>query len=142
MPALRTFRVTLLLAALGAIGGALAAIPITALGKLFTGAPPASLPNYLWNMAALAAMAAIGSPSLTWSVLRRVPVWRAIVEPAVGGIVGGAVALALGAPAAFFLLMPVGIGAAAWRLQHAFRETVPHALPTAEPDAHLLRDRV
>lgn len=118
----RTFRLNLLLASLGAVGGALAAIPITVLGKLIAGAPPPTASNYLWNIGALAVIAAIGSPFLTWSALRRVPLWRAMAEPAAGAIIGGAVALALGTPVAFLALMPVGIGVATLRLQHAYRD--------------------
>ncbi len=129
MDAPRTVRVNLFLAALGAVGGALAAVPITILGKLITGAPPATGANYLWNMGAFAVIAAIGSPFLTWSALRRVPLWRAMAEPAAGAILGGAAAFALGTPMAFLLLMPLGIGAATWRLQHAFRERVDREHP-------------
>lgn len=133
----------MVLATLGAIGGALAAIPITSLGKLIAGAPPASLPNYLWNMGVLAAMAAIGSPFLTWSALRRVPLWRAMAEPAIGAVVGGAVAFAVGAPMAFLVLMPVGIGAATWRLHHAYRDRVDIVLErAAESSSPLLPDEV
>ena len=145
MDAPRTVRVTLLLASLGAVCGALAAIAITAFGKLITGAPPATVSNYLWNVGAFAIIAAIGSPFLTWSALRRVPVWRAITEPALGALAGGAVALAFGMPIAFLLLMPVGIGVAAWRLQHVFRERIalmPPSLPAAERDARALREPV
>ena len=141
MTSRRTFRVNMVLATLGAIGGAVAAIPITVLGKLITDAPPASMPNYLWNMGALAAMAAIGSPFLTWSALRRVPLWRAIAEPAAGAVVGGAVALAVGSPIALLLLMPVGIGAATWRLHRAYRVQIDRTLePAREHDTPLLPD--
>lgn len=83
MDALRTTRVNLLLASLGAVCGVPAAMPITALGKLITGAQPATPSNCLWNMGVFAVLAAIGSPFLTWSALRRVAVWRAIGEPAI-----------------------------------------------------------
>lgn len=128
MDSKRTFRVNLLLATLGAIAGAISAIPITLIGKLITGAEPATLANYVWNAAVFAAMAAIGSPFLTWSALRRAPLWRAVGEPAVGAVVGGGIALLLGAPFAFLLLMPAGIAAAAWRLHHVYREPKQGAL--------------
>ncbi len=141
----RAFRVNMVLASLGALCGALAAIPITALGKLLAGAPPATVPNYLWNMGVLATMAAIGSPFLTWSALRRVPLWRAIVEPGIGAVAGGAVAFALGTPIAFLLLMPVGIGVATWRLHHQYRERIdssPGPLSSDARDTPLLPDEV
>lgn len=139
----RTLRVNVVLAMLGAVCGALAAIPITALGKLIAGAPAASLPNYLWNMGVLAALAAIGSPLLTWSALRRVPLWRAMAEPAVGAVAGGAVAFAIGAPIAFLVLMPVGIGAATWRLHRAYRARTDVTLePAPERETRFLREEV
>ncbi|MEP6834047.1 MAG: hypothetical protein ABJB74_11660 [Gemmatimonas sp.] len=128
MNASRTLRVNVLLASMGAVCGAVASLPITALGKLIAGAPPASTSTYLWNMGVLAALAAIGSPFLTWSALRRVPLWRAVTEPGIGAVAGGAIALAIGAPLGFLVLMPVGVGIAAWRLHHVYRE--PKLIPS------------
>ncbi len=141
----RTFRVNLVLASFGAVCGALAAIPITALGKLVAGAPPATMSNYLWNVGVFAAMAAIGSPFLTWTALRRVPLWRAIGEPAVGAVAGGAVALALGAPVAFLLLLPIGIGAATWRLHREYRQRAAASFArfsSGDRETPLLQDEV
>ena len=92
MNATRTLGINLLLASLGAVCGA------------------------------IAVLGAIGGPFLTWSALRRVPLWRAIVEPGAGAVVGGAVAFIIGAPVALLTFMPVGIGFAAWRLHHVYRE--------------------
>ena len=144
MKATHTLRINVLLASLGALGGAIAALPITALGKILTGAPPATASNYLWNIGVLAAVAAIGSPFLTWSALRRVPLWRAIAEPGAGAVAGGAIALGLGAPVAFLVLMPVGIGVAAWRLHYAYREPAlvgPETLLSADTPTTSLREK-
>lgn len=123
--------VNLLLVGLGAVGGALAAIPLTVLGKVVAGADPATVSNYLWNMGAFGAMSAIGSPLLTWSALRRVPLWRAVLEPAGGALAGAALGSLIGSGVGFLFLTPIGLGLAAWRLHHAYRAA-------NEPDSSLL----
>jgi hypothetical protein len=115
-------RLQLLLVAFGALAGAAVAIPLTALGKLVAGAPPATLSNYLWNMGVFGTMAAVVSPFVTWSALRRVPLWRTIVEPAVAGVAGAAIGFLLGSGSALLVLAPVGIGAAMLRLNYAYRD--------------------
>lgn len=126
------WRVNLLLIVLGAIGGAVAAIPLTYLGKWIAGAPdPATVANYLWNMGAFAVMGGLFSPTLTWSAMRRVPLWRAVVEPAIGGVVGSILGFLSGSGAAFLLLAASGIGVAAWRLNYAYRERDMRFLPAS-----------
>jgi hypothetical protein len=117
-------RVNLLLAALGAVVGILASIPLTWIGKLLAGAPdPATAANYLWNMQAFGIMGALFGPILAWSTLRRVPLWRAALEPAAGAIVGATLGMMLGSAVLLLFLAACGITLTAWRLNHAYRES-------------------
>ncbi len=93
----------------GAVTGAVFGLVLTRLGKIATGAPPATLANYLWNAAVFAAIAAVVSPMVTWSELRRVPLWRTLVEPLAAAVAGGCAAVILGVPALILVLPPVGL---------------------------------
>ncbi len=124
-------RINIGLAVVGAIVFAVAAIPVTVLGKLATEAPdPATLSNYLINMRAFAVMGALFSPLLTWSALRRVPLWRALSEPALGGVIGATIGTFVGPAVGFLLLAPVGVAIASWRLARSYRE---RPSPTLNP---------
>lgn len=126
-PAGTLVRVNLLLAALGALVGVLAAIPVTWIGKVVAGAPgPATVANYLWNMRAFGIMGALFGPILGWSALRRVPLWRAALEPAGGAMVGATIGMFLGFGTLILLLAATGVTLTAWRLRHVYRE---QALP-------------
>lgn len=105
----------------GALAGAVAGAALTPIGKAVAGAPPATFENYLWNMCAFGLLAAIASPLVTWSAFRRVPLWRTVVEPMAGAILGAGVGLALGSGAAFLLLAPLGLVAAMGRLARRYR---------------------
>lgn len=109
----------------GAISGAVVGAAITVLGKIVAGAPPATLPNYLINMGWFGLFGAVLSPIVIWSALRRVPLWRTVVEPLVAGVGGAAIGVAMGSPVLFLGLIPVGIGAAVARLSFAYREKYP-----------------
>jgi hypothetical protein len=91
----RPIYVTALLSALGAAVGAIAA-PI--LSFLATTVAQASLPAgrvaYFFDPAEFAVIGAIGIPVLAWLVMRRVPLWRAIIEPVIGFALGLLLALA------------------------------------------------
>jgi len=116
-------RVNLLLMVLGAVVGIVAAVPLTWFGKFISGAPDAATAaNYLWNMRAFGIMGAVFGPVLAWSALRRVPLWRAALEPAAGAVVGASLGMMLGSGASFLLLAAGGVTAAAWRLNHAHRD--------------------
>ncbi|MBP9898234.1 MAG: hypothetical protein KBF28_07680 [Gemmatimonadales bacterium] len=117
-----TFRINLLLALLGAVVGALAAIPLTWVGKVLSGAPPADLANYLWNMRVFGIMGALFGPMLAWSSLRNVPLWRAALEPTIGALVGAALGMATGSEALFLLGTVAGLALPAWRLNRVYRE--------------------
>ena len=109
----------------GFVGGAIVGAVITVLGKIVAGAPPATLSNYLINIAWFSAFGAVIGPVVIWTALRRVPLWRTVLEPLVAGITGAAIGVALGSPALFLALIPIGVGAAATRLGFAYRERKP-----------------
>ena len=115
-------RVNLLLAALGAVVGILASIPLTWIGKLIAAAPdPATTANYLWNMQAFGIMGALFGPILAWSTLRRVPLWRAALEPAAGAVIGAILGMMLGSAALILLLAAGGVTLTSWRLNYWYR---------------------
>lgn len=122
----------------GAAAGAVAGAVLTPLGKLVAGAPPATLTNYAWNMAVFGLMAAVVSPLVTWSALRRAPLWRTVVEPLAGALVGAGMGAALGSGAAFIVLAPAGLVAAMVRLGHRYGETASGRI-AAGGDAGALR---
>jgi hypothetical protein len=93
----------------GAVAGAVFGLVLTRLGKIATGAPPATLANYVWNAAVFGAMAAVVSPLVTWSELRRVPLWRTVVEPLAAAVAGGCAAVILGVPVLILVGPPVGL---------------------------------
>lgn len=94
----------------GAVAGAVFGLVLTRLGKLATGAPPAPLANYVWNAAVFGALAAVVSPVITWSALRRVPLWRTVAEPLGAAVAGGCGAVILGVPGLLLVLPPLGLG--------------------------------
>jgi len=106
----------------GGIAGAIAGCALTVFGKIIAGAPPATLADYVWNMAQCGVLAAVISPLVTWSALRRAPLWRTVVEPLAAGIAGAAAGVLLGSAAVFLLLTPLGMAAAMLRLGHRYRE--------------------
>lgn len=106
----------------GAVAGAVIGIGLTYLGKLVAGAPPATISNYAWNAAVFGLMAGVVSPVVTWSALRRVPLWRTIVEPLVAGIGGAAIGALVGSGPLFLALFPLGAAVAVMRLGYTHRE--------------------
>jgi hypothetical protein len=103
----RRLRIGLVIA--GAFGGVVFGIILTRLGKIATGAPPATLANYAWNAAVFGLLAGIISPIISWSALQRVPLWRTIAEPLIAAAAAGATAVILGLPVLLLLLPPVGL---------------------------------
>ena len=114
----------------GAVAAAVAGVAITVLGKIVSGAPPATLANYARNMIAFGVLAAVVSPMVTWSAFRRVPLWRTIVEPLVAGIGGAALGVLLGSGVLFLALTPLAMAAAMVRLGRQFSDPRP-LLPRA-----------
>jgi hypothetical protein len=121
----RRLQVTALLSAGGAVAGALAAVGLSFLATAVANATtPVGHVVYYYGPAGFAFIGAIGTPVLTWLLMRRVPLWRAMIEPAVGGVLG--TLLALSTIPVFhppLLVQPLcmlgGIGIAALRLRHA-----------------------
>jgi hypothetical protein len=74
----------------GAAAGVMAGAALTMLGKIVAGAPPATAANYVWNMAVFGFLAMVVSPLVTWSALRRAPLWRTVAEPLAGALAGAA----------------------------------------------------
>jgi hypothetical protein len=123
----RRLQVTALLSASGAVVGAATAV---ALSFLATNVAQATMPagrvEYYFGPLGFAIVGAVGTPLLTWLLMRRVPLWRAIGEPAIGGVFGTLVALAaIPLVSAPILLQPLcvltGIVGAAFRLRYAHR---------------------
>jgi predicted transporter len=115
----------------GAVAGAAFGVVLTRLGKIVAGAPPATLANYAWNAAVFGVVAGIVSPVVSWSVLRRAPLWRTVIEPLAFAVAGGAAAVILGAPVLLFVLPPAGLVLGFVRLQRRYPDR--HALPSTRP---------
>ena len=113
------------LALAGMLAGAGFGVILTRLGKLITDAPPATLDNYLWNAAVFAIVAGVVSPIVSWSALRRVPLWRTIVEPLAFAAAGGSAALILGAPVLLLVLPPAGLTLGFVRLHRRYPDRYP-----------------
>ena len=121
----RRLQVTALLSAAGAVAGALAAVGLSFLATAVANATtPVGHVEYYYGPTGFAFVGAIGTPALSWLLMRRVPIWRATIEPAVGGVLGTLLALStipvLHPP---LLVQPLcmlgGIGIAALRLRHS-----------------------
>lgn len=102
-------RLTVALVVAGALAGAAFGLLLTRLGKIVAGAPPATLANYAWNAAVFGVIAGVVSPIVSWSALRRAPLWRTIVEPLAFAVAGGAAAVIAGVPVLTVALPPVGL---------------------------------
>jgi hypothetical protein len=105
----------------GALAGAVVGMAMTVLGKIVAGAPPADAANYLWNASAFGVIGAILGPKVTWTTLRRVPLWRTVAEPLAGAVLGATIGVLLGSGVVFLLLAPLGATAAVARLGRAYR---------------------
>jgi hypothetical protein len=112
---LRAWKISALLAGLGVVGGAAAGIILTFLGNIISGAPQApSFSVYVWNIRIFAILGGVFSPVFAWGILRNVPFWRIIAEPAAAGVLS-TVACMLLAPVLFPVVVPVTIlGSMAW----------------------------
>jgi len=131
-PALKTRRwLKFGLTIAGALGGAAFGIVLTRLGKIVTGAPPATLANYAWNAAAFGVTAGVVSPVVAWAVLRRVPLWRTVVEPLAYAVAGGAAAVVIGVPVLLVVMPPVGLALGFARLARRYKE--PRSLLSTRP---------
>jgi len=128
----RAWLLTLTLSALGALGGAVSAIALTYFANLIIAAwHPHGLVSYRWNVAALAVTGALFSPVLAWSLLRNVPLWRAVAEPALAAMGATLISFAFASPL-FFLLTPGAVLLSAFRLNRAYRPRRAALQPTAQ----------
>ena len=114
----RWLKVALVVVGIGS--GALFGLALTVFGKIVTGAPPAAAANYLWNAAVFGVLAGIVSPLVSWSALRRVPLWRTVAEPLALALAGGAAGVLLGSEVLFLALPPAGLILAFVRLSRAY----------------------
>jgi hypothetical protein len=126
------------LAISGAIAGAVFGIVLTRIGKVVAGAPPATLANYAWNAALFGVMAGFVSPIVAWSVLRRVPLWRTIIEPLGLAVAGGCAAVVLGVPALILVGPPAGLALGFYWLQRRYPD--PDRLLLAASDHELANE--
>lgn len=117
-------RIKLALSIAGAVAGAVFGIILTPLGKIAAGAPPATFANYAWNAAVFAAVSAVVSPVVSWSSLRRVPLWRTVVEPLGLAVAGGTLAVVSGASVLILALPPAGLVLGFVHLQRRYPEPV------------------
>ena len=116
-------RLKLALVVAGTIAGAAWGLLLTRLGKIVTGAPPATLGNYAWNAAVFGVLAGIVSPIVSWSALRGVPLWRTIVEPLALAAAGGVAAIVAGAPVLLLVLPAAGLVGGFLHLHRRFPES-------------------
>jgi hypothetical protein len=106
----------------GGLAGALFGVVITRLGKIVVGAPPATLANYAWNATVFGVLAGVVSPVVSWSTLRRAPLWRTLVEPLAYALAGGALAVVIGAGVLLLILPPAGLALGFVRLARRYPE--------------------
>jgi len=115
----------------GALGGAAFGIILTRFGKIAAAAPPATLANYAWNATVFAVIAGVVSPIVSWSSLRRVPLWRTVVEPLAYALAAGGAGVMLGVPVLSVLLPPAGLALGLFSLARRYKE--PQSLPSLQP---------
>lgn len=90
---------------------------------------PLSFTAFSFNMVAFGIMGAVFGPVLAWSALRRVPLWRAALEPALGCLIGGTIGLVLVSVPAMYFLALGGSFLAALRLRRKYGGGEHAALP-------------
>jgi hypothetical protein len=115
----------------GAAAGAVLGLVLTRLGKIVAGAPPATLANYAWNAAVFGLLAAAISPIVSWNALRRVPLWRTVIEPLGYAVAGGVTAVLAGSGVLLLALPPIGLAFGLVRLSRRYPEAT--ALPSTRP---------
>jgi MFS family permease len=136
-PSGRRWLATSLLAGMGAAIGALTGAGLTFLSHILIGLPRLPGSEYiLYNATSFAILGTVLGPMIGWLALRRVPLWRAVAEPALVGTVAAAIAIGFGG-FPFVLLPAFGVLAAAWRLNRAYTPrpspTLGQGAPTPAP---------
>lgn len=117
----RVAGVTAGLAVAGAVSGAVVADVVLGIALLVTQGPLSVFRDpFVYMVGALvgAGCGLICGPIAAWTLLRRVPLGRAILEPSIGAAIGGALGLFLAKPGGIFA--PI-IGAVAGLLVAAIR---------------------
>jgi MFS family permease len=118
----------------GAVCGAVAGAALTYLGNVISGYPiPPTVGVYATNAGLFAGLGAILGPPLVWSMLRTVPLWRALAEPAAAALVVGVLTMVL-APSLFVAAVPAAALGAALRLRWAFGNAESASLLRGEND--------
>lgn len=117
----RVAGVTAALAIAGAVSGAVVADVVLATALLVTQGPLAVVRDWLVYLVGGGVGGACGlicGPIAAWTLLRNVPLGRAILEPSIGAAIGGALGLFFAEPGGIFA--PIG-GAIAGLLLAAIR---------------------
>ncbi|HVX38525.1 MAG TPA: hypothetical protein VHB25_03045 [Gemmatimonadaceae bacterium] len=104
----------------GAIAGGVFGIVLTRVGKIVSGAPPATFANYVWNATVFGVMAGFVSPIVAWSALRRAPLWRTVAEPLTCAVAGAGASVILGMPLLMLVLPPAGLVAGFLNLRRRY----------------------
>lgn len=116
-------KITAALAVLGAGAGAATGVALISVGSVFSGSPNGfPLDAYLWVAGLFAVIGAVVGPPVTWSTMRTVPIWRALVEPAAAAVLVGAAAMMFASALAIPFALVGGIGAV-WRLNRLYRDS-------------------
>jgi hypothetical protein len=132
----RIAAVTLSLSAIGAVVGAgLGALALWGLSVAIRN--PRSIE--LIGPAALfgGLLGAVLAPIAAWTLMRHVPIWRAIVETALGTAVGLAIGWVLGARLGYAALWPIGMGLLGFTIA-AIRLRITHRVGRAPPDSEAM----
>jgi hypothetical protein len=137
MSLLSSFKISAVLAAIGGACGAVAGLLITYLGNVISGYPiPPTAGIYAWNAGIIAALGATLGPPMVWAMLRAVPLWRALAEPAAAALLGGVLAMVF-VPSLFVAAVPLSIFAAAVRLRWEYRDDESRRLVGVESRGEL-----
>lgn len=124
----RVAGVTAGLAVVGAVAGAAVADVVLAAALLVTQGPIAvfrELVIYMIGGLVGAACGLLCGPIAAWTLLRKVPIGRAILEPSIGAAIGGALGLFLARPGGIFAPIGgaiAGLLLAAIRLRYEYRK--------------------
>ena len=115
-------KITATLTPFGAGAGIATGVALTYFGNVISGYPiKPPLDTYLWHASLFGILGALVGPPLVWNAMRRVPLWRAVVEPAAAALFGAVAAMVI-SPALFIPFVVTGGLGAVWRLNRVYRE--------------------
>jgi hypothetical protein len=119
--------VTLALGAVGAVvGAALGALALWGLSVAIRNPRATELVPFAAGFGGL--LGFILAPAAAWTLMRHVPLWRAILETALGTAVGVAIGCVVGPTLGPAVLWPLGLGVAGF-LAAALRLRLTHRAP-------------